>query len=127
MTTRPTGGGARTPAPQPDYDSPPRRRRGYQRESLSEAMIKSFIRSIGHPLTDAPSDRTAEPLSILEYGREPDPLPRRAEGAPLNVGRGSGWGEPRPSMFWNPLSLLHKGGGNVADSASPNFQWPVSS
>jgi hypothetical protein len=50
MTTRPTGGGARTPAPQPDYDSPPRRRRGYQRESLSEAMIKSFIRSIGASL-----------------------------------------------------------------------------
>ena len=50
MTTRPTGGGARTPAPQPDYDPPPRRRRGYQRESLGEAMTKSFIRSIAASL-----------------------------------------------------------------------------
>jgi len=34
------------PAPQPAYDPPPRRRRGHERESIGEAMAKSFIRSI---------------------------------------------------------------------------------
>ena len=33
-------------APQPSYEPPPRRRGGYQRESIGEAVAKSFIRSI---------------------------------------------------------------------------------
>ena len=50
MTKRPNETGPRTPAPQPSYDPPPRPRRGYQREGLGEAMIKSFIRAIGASL-----------------------------------------------------------------------------
>jgi hypothetical protein len=46
MTERPSESGRGRPAPQPSYDPPPRRRRGYQRESTGEAMAKSFIRSI---------------------------------------------------------------------------------
>ena len=46
MTDRPNESGRGRPAPQPIYDPPPRRRRGYERESIGEAMAKSFIRSI---------------------------------------------------------------------------------
>jgi hypothetical protein len=46
MTNRPSQDGRGSPAPQPSYDPPPRRRRGYERESIGEAMAKSFIRSI---------------------------------------------------------------------------------
>ena len=46
MTDRPNDDARRGPAPQPGYDPPPRRRRGYERESIGEAMAKSFIRSI---------------------------------------------------------------------------------
>jgi hypothetical protein len=36
---------------QPDYDDPPPRRRGgYQRQSIGEAVAKSFIRSIASSL-----------------------------------------------------------------------------
>jgi hypothetical protein len=45
MTEMPNEEGRRARAPQPTYDPPPRRR-GYQRESIGEAMAKSFIRSI---------------------------------------------------------------------------------
>jgi hypothetical protein len=37
---------ASRPAPRPTYDPPQRRRGGYERESIGEAMAKSFIRSI---------------------------------------------------------------------------------
>ena len=33
-----------------DYDPPPPPRRGYQRQSLGEAMAKSFIRSVASSL-----------------------------------------------------------------------------
>jgi hypothetical protein len=46
MIDKPSGEARRGPAPQPAYDPPPRRRRGYERESIGEAMAKSFIRSI---------------------------------------------------------------------------------
>jgi hypothetical protein len=46
MTDTPNESGRGRPAPQPSYDPPPRRRRGYERESIGEAMTKSFIRSI---------------------------------------------------------------------------------
>jgi hypothetical protein len=37
--------------PEPEYDDPaPRRRGGYQRQSLGEAATKSFIRSIASSL-----------------------------------------------------------------------------
>jgi hypothetical protein len=38
------------PAPPPSYEPPPRRRSGYQRESIGEAMTKSFIRSVAASL-----------------------------------------------------------------------------
>ena len=46
MTDRPNDGARARQAPQPTYDPPPRRRRGYERESIGEAMAKSVIRSI---------------------------------------------------------------------------------
>jgi hypothetical protein len=44
----PRRGGTRTPPPADnDYDpEPPRRRSGYQRQSVGEAAIKSLIRSV---------------------------------------------------------------------------------
>jgi hypothetical protein len=48
MTTSPTQD-PRKPAP-PSYDPPPRRRGGYQREGIAEAMAKSFVRSIASRL-----------------------------------------------------------------------------
>jgi hypothetical protein len=45
MTDGPNEDGRGRPAPASSYDPPPRRR-GYQRESIGEAMAKSFIRSI---------------------------------------------------------------------------------
>jgi len=52
MTNRPDNQGPRTPqpAPRPTYDPPPQPRRGYQRQSLGEAVAKSFIRSIASSL-----------------------------------------------------------------------------
>ena len=50
MTSRPSDEDARLPAPRPGYDPPPPRRGGYQRESLGEAMAKSFIRSVASSL-----------------------------------------------------------------------------
>jgi hypothetical protein len=38
------------PAPPPSYEPPPPRRGGYQRESIGEAMTKSFIRSLASSL-----------------------------------------------------------------------------
>ena len=46
MTERSREDGRGRPAPQPSYEPPPRRRRGYQRESIGEVVAKSFIRSI---------------------------------------------------------------------------------
>jgi hypothetical protein len=46
MTERPSARGRGRPASQPSYDPPPRRRRGYERESIGQAMAKSLIRSI---------------------------------------------------------------------------------
>ena len=46
MTDRPNESGRGRPAPQPSYDPPPRGPRDYERESIGEAMAKSFIRSI---------------------------------------------------------------------------------
>jgi hypothetical protein len=46
MNGKPSEGGPRKPTQQPSYDPPPRRRSGYQRQSLGEAMAKSFIRSV---------------------------------------------------------------------------------
>jgi hypothetical protein len=40
----------RPPAPRPGYDPLPPRRGGYQRESLGEAVAKSFIRSVASSL-----------------------------------------------------------------------------
>lgn len=45
MTNRPDDDDARRPPPRPTYDPPPQRRGGHQRESLGQAMAKSFIRS----------------------------------------------------------------------------------
>jgi hypothetical protein len=42
---RPTSG-QRQPAPEPAYDEPRRRGGGYQRQTVVEAAMKSFIRSI---------------------------------------------------------------------------------
>jgi hypothetical protein len=50
MTDRPNDNDGRQPAPRPSYDPPPQRRGGYQRESLGEAMAKSFIRSVASSL-----------------------------------------------------------------------------
>jgi hypothetical protein len=50
MSNRPNDEDARPPAPRPTYDPPPARRGGYQRESLGEAMAKSFIRSVASSL-----------------------------------------------------------------------------
>jgi len=50
MTNRPNDEDRRVPAPRPTYDPPPPRRGGYQRESLGEAMAKSFIRSVASSL-----------------------------------------------------------------------------
>ncbi len=46
MTERPNEDGRGRPASPTSYDPPPRRRRGYERESIGEAMAKSLIRSI---------------------------------------------------------------------------------
>jgi hypothetical protein len=46
MIDKPNDDARRSPSPQSTYDPPPRRRRGYERESVGEAMAKSFIRSI---------------------------------------------------------------------------------
>ena len=46
MTDRPNEDGRGRSAPPPSYDPPPRRRRGYERESIGEAVAKSFIRSV---------------------------------------------------------------------------------
>jgi hypothetical protein len=40
------GGRPQQPAPRPSYDPPPPPRRGNQRQSIGEAMAKSFIRSV---------------------------------------------------------------------------------
>jgi len=48
MTNRSNDTGQRPPAPADD--PPPPRRGGYQRESLGEAMAKSFIRSVASSL-----------------------------------------------------------------------------
>lgn len=40
----------RKPTPPPSYDPPPRRRGGYQRQTVGEAMTKSFIRSLASSL-----------------------------------------------------------------------------
>ena len=50
MSNRPDDEDRRTPPPRPTYDPPPPRRGGYQRESLGEAMTKSFIRSVASSL-----------------------------------------------------------------------------
>ena len=50
MTNRPNDEDARRPTPRPSYDPPPQRRGGYQRESVGEAMAKSFIRSVASGL-----------------------------------------------------------------------------
>jgi len=50
MSTTPGQGGQQKPVPPPTYEPPPRRRGGYQRESISEAMAKSFIRSLASSL-----------------------------------------------------------------------------
>ena len=52
MNNRPNDQGQRTPpqAPRPNYDPAPPRRSGYQRQSIGEAMAKSFIRSIASSL-----------------------------------------------------------------------------
>jgi hypothetical protein len=53
MNNRPNDQGQRPPqpAPRPTYDPPPQpRRSGYQRQSIGEAMAKSFIRSIASSL-----------------------------------------------------------------------------
>jgi hypothetical protein len=50
MTNRPDDDDRRTPTSQPTYESPPPRRGGYQRESLGEAVAKSFIRSVASSL-----------------------------------------------------------------------------
>jgi hypothetical protein len=50
MADRPDDHDARRPAPRPNHDPPPQRRGGYQRESLGEAMAKSFIRSLASSL-----------------------------------------------------------------------------
>jgi hypothetical protein len=50
MSNRPDNDDARRHAPRPSYDPSPRRRGGYQRESLGEAMAKSFIRSVASGL-----------------------------------------------------------------------------
>ena len=50
MTNRPNDDDARRPPPRPAHDPPPPRRGGYQRESLGEAMAKSFIRSVASSL-----------------------------------------------------------------------------
>jgi hypothetical protein len=47
MANRPQDSNRRPPAREPNYDPPPRQRRsGYQRQSIGEAVAKSFIRSI---------------------------------------------------------------------------------
>ena len=46
MTDRPNDDAGGRQVPQLIYDPPPRRRRGYERESIGETMAKSFIRSI---------------------------------------------------------------------------------
>jgi hypothetical protein len=50
MTNRSDDDDGRRPAPRPSYDPPPPRRSGYQRESLGEAVAKSFIRSVASSL-----------------------------------------------------------------------------
>jgi hypothetical protein len=50
MTSRPDNQDRREPVQQPTSSPPPQRRRGYQRESLGEAMAKSFIRSVASSL-----------------------------------------------------------------------------
>ena len=50
MTNRHDDEDRRTPPPRPTYDPPPPRRGGYQRESIGEAMAKSFIRSVASSL-----------------------------------------------------------------------------
>jgi hypothetical protein len=51
MTNRPQDRSSRPPPREPqDYDPPPRRRGGYQRMGLGEAVAKSFIRSIASSL-----------------------------------------------------------------------------
>jgi hypothetical protein len=50
MSTRPSQDDPRRPAPPPEYDPPPPRRSGYQRQSIGEAMAKSFVRSVAASL-----------------------------------------------------------------------------
>lgn len=50
MTNRRDDEDRRPPAPRPSYEPPPPRRGGYQRESLGEAVAKSFIRSVASSL-----------------------------------------------------------------------------
>jgi hypothetical protein len=50
MNNRPNDQGQRTPPPRQTYDPPAPRRSGYQRQSIGEAMAKSFIRSIASSL-----------------------------------------------------------------------------
>ena len=45
MTTRPSQSGPQRTAPPAD-EPPPRRRGGYQREGVGEAMVKSLVRAI---------------------------------------------------------------------------------
>ena len=51
MTNRPQDRRTRMPAEEPQDDYQPQRRRGgYQRQSMGEAVTKSFIRSIASSL-----------------------------------------------------------------------------
>jgi hypothetical protein len=50
MSTTPSQGGQQKPDTPPAYEPPPRRRGGYQRESIGEAMTKSFVRSVAASL-----------------------------------------------------------------------------
>jgi hypothetical protein len=49
-SSRPDDQDRREPAQRPTSNPAPQRRRGYQRESLGEAMAKSFIRSVASSL-----------------------------------------------------------------------------
>ena len=52
MTNRPQDRDRRSPPERepPEYDEPPRRRGGYQRMGLGEAVAKSFFRSVASSL-----------------------------------------------------------------------------
>jgi hypothetical protein len=50
MANRPQDRNTRMPADEPQDYQPQRRRSGYQRQSIGEAVTKSFIRSIASSL-----------------------------------------------------------------------------